>query len=164
MPGRYPARAGGPWLWSTLVLFLFHALVVPSGLTTRVQPQRWITIWWWNGHRSTHSFADVVPPSALCVVWCTWQAPAGWVQPPAHWQCRARSSTAFRIPAGTVSAYPTSKGRLGPPQPPVPAPAGARLGVPDNQRRARPAQPPPQLPPPQERRQPARTRDQVHGL
>ena len=39
-PGRYPARAGGPWLWSTLVLFLFHALVVPSGLTTRVQPQR----------------------------------------------------------------------------------------------------------------------------
>ena len=39
-PGGYPARAGGPWLCSTLVLFLFHALVVPSGLTTRVQPQR----------------------------------------------------------------------------------------------------------------------------
>ena len=38
--GTYPARAGGPWLWSTLVLFLFHALVVPSGLTTRVQPHR----------------------------------------------------------------------------------------------------------------------------
>jgi hypothetical protein len=37
------------------------------------------------------------------------------VQPPAHWQCRSRSSTAFRIPAGTVSAYPISKGRLGPP-------------------------------------------------
>ena len=43
--GRYPARAGGPWLCSTLVLFLFHAVVVPSGLTTRVQPQRWITTW-----------------------------------------------------------------------------------------------------------------------
>ena len=38
--GPYPARAGGPWLCRTLVLFLFHALVVPSGLTTRVQPQR----------------------------------------------------------------------------------------------------------------------------
>ena len=49
------------------------------------------------------------------VVWCTWQAPAGWVQPPAHWQCRSRSSTALRIPAGTVSAYPMSSGRLGPP-------------------------------------------------
>src|SRR6185437_6081522 len=81
MPGCYPARAGGPWLWSTLVLFLFQAVVVPSGLTTRVQPQRWITIWWWKGHRSTQSFADVFPPRALCFVWCTWQAPAGWVQP-----------------------------------------------------------------------------------
>jgi len=38
--GSYPARAGGPWLCRTLVLFLFHALVVPSGLTTRVQPHR----------------------------------------------------------------------------------------------------------------------------
>src|SRR5690242_19106308 len=115
MPGRYPARAGGPWLCRTLVLFLFHALVVPSGLTTRVQPHRWITIWWWNGHSSTQSVTEVVPPWALCVVWWTWQAPAGWVQPPAHWQCRSRSSTALRIPAGTVSAYPISKGRLGPP-------------------------------------------------
>ena len=40
MPGRYPARAGGPWLCSTLVLSLFQAVVVPSGLTTRVQPRR----------------------------------------------------------------------------------------------------------------------------
>jgi hypothetical protein len=45
--GCYPARAGGPWLWSTLVLSLFHAVVVPSGLTTRVQPRRWIITWWW---------------------------------------------------------------------------------------------------------------------
>ena len=41
--GGYPARAGGPWLCRTLVLSLFHAVVVPSGLTTRVQPHRWIT-------------------------------------------------------------------------------------------------------------------------
>src|SRR6185369_13809196 len=107
VPGRYPARAGGPWLCRTLVLFLFHAVVVPSGLTARVQPQRWITIWWWNGHSSTQSVADVLPPRALCVVWWTWQ-------PPARWQCRSRSSTALRIPAGTVSAYPISSGRLGP--------------------------------------------------
>jgi hypothetical protein len=25
----------------------FHAVVVPSGFRTRVQPHRWITIWWW---------------------------------------------------------------------------------------------------------------------
>ena len=36
----YPARAGGPWLCRTLVLFLFHAVVVPSGFTISVQPQR----------------------------------------------------------------------------------------------------------------------------
>ena len=36
----YPARAGGPWLCSTLVLSLFQAVVVPSGLSTRVQPHR----------------------------------------------------------------------------------------------------------------------------
>src|SRR6266566_6351781 len=52
MLALYPARAGGPWLWSTLVLFLFHALVVPSGFRTRVQPQRWITIWWWCDTKS----------------------------------------------------------------------------------------------------------------
>ena len=39
-PVSYPGLAGGPWLWSTLVLFLFHALVVPSGFTTSVQPHR----------------------------------------------------------------------------------------------------------------------------
>jgi hypothetical protein len=38
----YPVRTGGLWLWSTLVLSLFHAVVVPSGLTTRVQPRLWI--------------------------------------------------------------------------------------------------------------------------
>ena len=39
------ARAGGPWLCSTLVRSLFQAVVVPSGLSTRVQPHRWITTW-----------------------------------------------------------------------------------------------------------------------
>jgi hypothetical protein len=39
-PGRLPGPGRGPWLCRTLVLFLFHAVVVPSGLTTRVQPQR----------------------------------------------------------------------------------------------------------------------------
>jgi DNA-binding transcriptional LysR family regulator len=46
-PGCYPARAGGPWLCRTFVLSLFHAVVVPSGFTTRVQPRRWIITWWW---------------------------------------------------------------------------------------------------------------------
>jgi hypothetical protein len=41
-PG-YPARAGGPWLWRILVLSLFQAVVVPSGLSTTVQPLRWIS-------------------------------------------------------------------------------------------------------------------------
>ena len=40
----YPVRAGGLWLCRIRVLSLFHAVVVPSGLTTRVQPQRWMAI------------------------------------------------------------------------------------------------------------------------
>jgi len=103
-PGLLPGAGRWPVAVQTLVRSLFQAVMVPSGLTTRVQPQRWITTWWWNGHSSTQSFTDVVPPWALCLVWWTWQAPAGWSQPPAHWQCRSRSSTALRIPAGTVSA------------------------------------------------------------
>ena len=43
--GGHPGRTGGPWLCSTLVLSLFHAVVVPSGFRTRVQPHRWITTW-----------------------------------------------------------------------------------------------------------------------
>ena len=39
-PGRYPGRTGGPWLCSTFVLSLFHAVVVPSGFRTSVQPHR----------------------------------------------------------------------------------------------------------------------------
>jgi hypothetical protein len=41
-PGGYPGRGGGPWLCRILLLSLFHALVVPSPLTTRVQPMRWM--------------------------------------------------------------------------------------------------------------------------
>ncbi len=41
----HPGRAGGLWLRKTLVLFRFHAVVVPSGWRISVQPQRWITTW-----------------------------------------------------------------------------------------------------------------------
>jgi PPOX class probable F420-dependent enzyme len=101
--GDHPGRIGGPWLWSTLVRSLFHAVVVPSGFRTRVQPQRWITTWWWKKQRSTQSLTDVGPPLALCLTWCTSQAAAGWSHRPAHWQCWSRSMTALRIPAGIVS-------------------------------------------------------------
>src|SRR5690348_15677956 len=97
--------AGG---WSVAVQDLGFVLVPRAGGAVGVDDQgpaqRWITIWWWKGHSRTQSVTEVFPPSALCVVWWTWQAPAGWVQPPAHWQCRSRSSTAVRIPAGMVSA------------------------------------------------------------
>jgi hypothetical protein len=36
----HPGRAGGLWLRRTLVLVRFHAVVVPSGWSTSVQPQR----------------------------------------------------------------------------------------------------------------------------
>ena len=75
--GVYPAPAGGPWLCRTLVRSLFQAVVVPSGFRTRVQPQRWITTWWWNQHSSKQSLVLVLPPLAWCVVWCTSQAEAG---------------------------------------------------------------------------------------
>ena len=58
-----------------------------------------------------------MPPLALCLVWCTSHADAGWLHPPAHWQCRSRSMHR------------------------VADPGRDRLGVPDVQRQARPAQP-----------------------
>jgi hypothetical protein len=42
-PGCYPVWAGGLWLWRTLVLLGFQVVVVPSGLSTTVQPILWIT-------------------------------------------------------------------------------------------------------------------------
>jgi hypothetical protein len=41
--GVYPGWTGGPWLCRTFVLSLFHAVVVPSGFRTSVQPHRWMT-------------------------------------------------------------------------------------------------------------------------
>jgi hypothetical protein len=35
-----------------LVLSLFHAVVVPSGFRTTVQPHRWMTTWWWCDTKS----------------------------------------------------------------------------------------------------------------
>jgi hypothetical protein len=39
-PGYHPGRAGGLWLCSTFVLSGLHAVVVPSGFRTKVQPHR----------------------------------------------------------------------------------------------------------------------------
>jgi hypothetical protein len=44
-PGCHPGRTGGPWLCRTFVRSLFHAVVVPSGFRTTVQPHWWITTW-----------------------------------------------------------------------------------------------------------------------
>ena len=46
LPGGHPGLAGGLWLWMTLVLSVFHAVVVPSGFRTTVQPRWWMTTWW----------------------------------------------------------------------------------------------------------------------
>ncbi len=54
-------------------------------------------------HSSTQSVTEVLPPLALCRVWFTSHAAAGWSHRPAHWQCRSRRITALRIPAGMVS-------------------------------------------------------------
>ena len=80
--GCYPVSAGGLWLCRTLVLSGFQAVVVPSGFRTRVQPHRWITTWWWKKHSSKQSRVLVLPPSFLCLTWCTSQAEAGWLHPP----------------------------------------------------------------------------------
>ena len=138
--GCYPVSAGGLWLCSTFVLSLFHAVVVPSGFRTSVQPHRWITTWWWKKQSRTHSRVLVLPPFFLCLTWCTSHAEAGWLHPPAHRQCLSRRVTALRIPAGMVSL------------------------VADVQRQARAAEAGAELPAAQERRQPARTRQQVHSL
>ena len=88
--GYHPGRTGGPWLCSTFVLSLFHAVVVPSGFSTSVQPLRWIATWWWNVHSSTQSAVLVGPPSALCfrTVHLARRGRA-WLHPPAHRHLRA---------------------------------------------------------------------------
>ncbi len=102
-PGGYPGRAGGLWLWSTLVLPGFHAVVVPSGFRTSVPPHPVDDNLVVEQNR-THSRVLVLPPFFLCLTWCTSHAEAGWLQPPAHRQCLSRRVTALRIPAGMVSA------------------------------------------------------------
>src|SRR6185312_16842896 len=112
-PGPYPARAGGPWLCRTFVLFLFHVGLVPSGLTSRVQPHRWMTIWWWNRHSKTQSFADVF-------------AAAGLVPGVVH-----LAGAGGLVAAAGPLAVPV------PQQHRVADPRRDRLGVPDIQRQAR---------------------------
>ena len=83
-----------------------------------------------------------------------------------RWSCRRSSCVsrgglrrrrrAGRTVRPTGSACPEGDG--------VADPGRDGLGEPDVQRQARPAQPRAELPPPQERRQPARPREQVHGL
>ena len=138
-PGRYPARAGGPWLWSTLVLFLFHAVVVPSGLTTRVQPHRWITPG--GGTAQQHAVLDRRLPAAGPCAGCG--AP--------------RSAGRLGAAAGPLAVPVPQQHRVADPR-------RDRLGVADVQRQARPGQAGAELPAAQEDGQPARAGQQVHGL
>ncbi len=130
-PGCYPARAGGPWLWSTLVLSLFQAVVVPSGFRIRVQPHRWITTWWWNQHKSTQSLTDGRAAVGL-VLGVVHLAGLGGLVAPA-------GPLAVPVPQGDRVADPRRDG----------------LGVADVQRQARPGQPGAELPAAQEAGQPA---------
>jgi hypothetical protein len=91
--GFYPARAGGPWLCSTLVLSLFRAVVVPS----RVEHQgpapavdHDLVVERAEQDAVLHGRLAAV---GLCRVWWTSQAEAGWLQPPAHRQWRSRRVT-----------------------------------------------------------------------
>src|SRR5215469_982350 len=113
---RSSPLAGGLWLWMILVLSLFHAVVVPSGFRTTVQPHWWMTTWWWKKQNRAQSVTDVGPPWAWWRRWWTSQAAAGWSQPPGNRQCWSRRITARRIAAGMSRDTPTSSGRLGPPR------------------------------------------------
>ena len=135
-----PGGPGGPWLCSTLVLSLFQAVVVPSGFRTRVQPHRWITIWWWNQHSSTQSLTRGRAAVGLVLGVVDLARLGGLVAPP--------GPLAVPVPQGDRVADP---GR-------------DRLGVPDVQRQARAAQADAELAAAQEAGQPARAGQQVHGL
>ena len=134
----YPARAGGPWLCSTLVLSLFHAVVVPSGFRTRVQPHRWIDDLVVE-RAEQHAVLDGCLPAVGLVLDVVHLARrGGLVAPP--------GPLAVLVPQDDRVADP---GRDG-------------LGVPDVQRQAGPAQPDAELPAAQEAGQPAGTGQQVH--
>src|SRR5215813_12002891 len=94
---------GGLWLCRVRVRSGLVAVVVPSGLRRRSQPQRWIAIWWWNPQSGTRFGRAVGPPRDLGMMWWMSQTGAGWSQP----------GKARRGWAGMVSmAAPMSSGRL----------------------------------------------------
>jgi len=82
-----------------------HATASPGKtagvFTRRGRGARWLC--------STFSLRLVGPPSALCLTWCSWQAAAGWWQPPhppvnpvlagysAHWGTGLRSGGAQKL-------------------------------------------------------------------
>src|SRR6185437_1819495 len=123
VPGPYPARAGGPWLCRTLVLFLFHALVVPS-----IDDQ-----------------GPAPPVNHDLMVERTQQDAVRHGRLPAVGLVRGVVDLAGADGLGAAAgplAVPV------PQQDRVADPRRDRLGVPDIQRQARPAQPHPQLPAP----------------
>ena len=118
MPGLLPGPGG-----RSVAVEDFGLVLVPrGGGAVRVEDEDpaplvdddLMTIWWWKKQSKTQSVVLVVPPCFLCLTWCTSQTEAGWLQPPGNRQCRSRRVTALRIPAGIVSEYPMSSGRLGP--------------------------------------------------
>ena len=104
--GRFTRCGPGAVAVQDLGAVGFQAVVVPSGFRTRVQPQRWMHIWWWKKHNRTQSRTLGLPPLALCLTWCTWQAEAGWLHFPAHWQCLSRRVTALRMLASEPCSEP----------------------------------------------------------
>ena len=89
------------------------AVVVPSGWRVMFQPQRWMTIWWWNLQSKLRLPRLVGPPWAQWIRWCTSQTDAGWVQR-GNWQCWSRRVTAVRRWGGMVRVVrPMSSGWLG---------------------------------------------------
>ena len=118
--GRVVRGCGAPWSCSRST-----CSAVPSGLTASVQPQRWMTIWWWKLQSSTQSFADVVPPWALC---------GGVVD--------LAGAGGLGAAAGPLAVPVPQQHR-------VADPGRDRLGVADVQRQARPGQAHAELAPPQ---------------
>ena len=140
LPGCYPGRAGGLWLCRTLVLSGFHAVVVPSGFRTSVQPHRWITTWWWKKQSEHAVFGAGLAAVGLVLDVVDLAGRGGLAAPP-----------------GPLAVLVAQDDRV--------ADRGRdRLGEADVQRQARPAQPGAELPAPQERREPARAGQQVDGL
>jgi len=73
------------------------------------QPQRWMQTSWWNWHSRTHSLTLVLPPSFLCLMWCTSHQAAGRPQR-GHPQRLSRESGR---PVGVCVALPGTAGVAG---------------------------------------------------